>query len=347
MEQLTEDQLFEIGMEHLRDVEVFPFHLYVFNPRKKVYDLYLEANTPLTEQKLTFIQYILQRKGKLGILKNQQLTFLEHMNFSSDDIPSLAEEESVPTEEPQEQFSIEDANIVIDLDFEEEFIEADKTNDYLRLIKGMQVEVSEFSLKIDHTVSLATYLVKELATEDNMTNRIVALSYFLAKECEIKDAKSLSDIVVAAYLFHLGYTQMDMKLSTTPHLIMGDRMAHEHKKHLGLSQHLIKKSGLELSMRCQKIINEHHERVDGFGYPNQKSRHQIEPLALILGCASHLIEFSMGHIDGNSQMILPLIKLLDKGDRKPGLEIEFGEHILENLISIVKKEFNAENGEAA
>ena len=343
MENLEESELFEIGLEHLKDVEVFPFHLFVYNPSKKSYNLYLGANIPLTEQKLTFIQYILQRKGKLAISKKQQLTFLKHMNLSESDIPSLElEAELKVQEEVFEELPQSEANIVIDFDFEDEFIEADKSNDYLRLITAMRQEVLEFSKKIDHTVSLATYLVQELATEDNLINRVTALSYFLTKEANIKDTKSLADIVVAGYLFHLGYTQMDMKLSSSPQLLMGDRMSHEHKKHLGLSQHLVKKSGVELSMRCQKIINEHHERADGNGYPNQKSKHQVEPLAIILGCASHLIEFSMGHIDGNKQQILPLIKLLEKGERKPGLEVEFGEHVLENLVSIVKTEFKEE-----
>ncbi|MBK27052.1 MAG: hypothetical protein CME70_23815 [Halobacteriovorax sp.] len=337
MKEISENELFEIGIEHLRDVEVFPFHLYVYNPSKKSFHLYLDANTPLTEQKLTFIQYILQRKGRLAISNKQKLTFLEHMDFSEADIPSLM------TEEVQEQEEIKTkANIVIDFDFEDEFIEADKLNDHMRLIQAMREEVLGLSQKISHTVSLARYFVEHLATEDNLINRTVALSYFLTKESKITDSKSLADIVVAAYLYHLGYTQMDMKLSSSPQLLMGDRMAHEHKKHLGLSQHLIKKSGIDISMRCKKIINEHHERTNGDGYPNSKTKYQIEPLALILGCASHLIEYSMGKIDGREQMILPLIKLLEKGDRKPGLEVDFGESLMENLISIVKSEFKEE-----
>jgi len=337
MKEIPESELFEIGIEHLRDVEVFPFHLYVYNPSKKSYHLYLDANTPLTEQKLTFIQYILQRKGRLAISNKQKMTFLEHMDFNESDIPSLK------TEEVKEQEEIKiNANIVIDFDFEDEFIEADKLNDHMRLIQAMREEVLELSQKISHTVSLARYFAEHLATEDNLVNRTVALSYFLTKESKITDSKSLADVVVAAYLYHLGYTQMDMKLSSSPQLLMGDRMTHEHKKHLGLSQHLIKKSGIDISMRCKKIINEHHERTSGDGYPNSKTKYQIEPLALILGCASHLIEFSMGKIDGREQMILPLIKLLEKGDRKPGLEVDFGEHLMENLISIVKSEFKEE-----
>ncbi len=334
MTEVPENELFEIGIEHLKDVEVFPFHLYVYNPSKKAYNLYLEANIPLTEQKITFIQYIIQRKGKLAISKKQQLTFLEHMELEQSDIPSLK------TEEIEEQ--VTKPNIVIDFDFEDEFIEADKLNNHMRLIQTMREEVLVFSQKMNHTVSLARYFAENLATEDNLINRTVALSYFLAKESDFTDTKSLADIIVASYLFHLGYTQMDMKLSSSPQILMGDRMAHEHKKHLGLSQHLIKKSGINISVRCKKIINEHHERTSGDGYPNSKTKYQIEPLALILGCSSHLIEFSMGKIDGREQMILPLIKLLERGERKPGLEVDFGENLMENLISIVKSEFSEE-----
>ncbi|MFT6070394.1 MAG: hypothetical protein ACJAT2_000806 [Bacteriovoracaceae bacterium] len=336
MKELKESDLFEIDLSHLKDIDVFPFHLYVFNPSKKSYSLYLEANTPLTEQKLTFIQYILQRKGKLAISNGQKLTFLSHMEYQDEDIPSLI---APPTEEVESKGK---PNIVIDFDFEDEFVAADKENDYSRLITQMKNEVSGFSQKMSHTISLARYLVENLCTEDNFTNRVVCLSYFLAKEIELKDTASLGDLIVASYFYHIGFTQLDLKHCTTASLIMGDRMGHENKKHLGLSQHLIRKSGVDINERCKKIINEHHERVDGNGYPNSKSKYNIEPLALVLGAASHLIEFSSGLIDGNKQMILPLIKLYEKGERKPGLEIEFGEHIIENLVNFVQKEIKTE-----
>lgn len=340
MKELKETDLFEIGLEHLKDIAVFPFHLYVFNPNKKSYSLYLEANTPLTEQKLTFIQYILQRKGKLAISNGQKLTFLSHMEYQDEDIPSLLE---ISSEEVKEKVGSKDqTKIVIDFDFEDEFVTADKKNDYSRLIDQMRSEVGAFSQKMSHTISLARYLVETLCNEDNFTNRVVCLSYFLAKEIELKDSKSLGDIIVASYFYHIGFTQLDLKHCSTPSLIMGDRMLHENKKHLGLSQHLIRKSGVDITERCKRIISEHHERVDGNGYPHFKTKYKIEPLALVLGAAGHLVEFSSGLIDGNKQMILPLIKLYENGDQKPGLEVEFGEHIIKSLVTFVQKEIKDE-----
>ncbi len=336
MKELNESELFEISLDHLKDIDVFPFHLYVFNPNKKSYNLYLEANTPLTDQKLTFIQYILQRKGKVAISNGQKQTFLSHMNYEDKDIPSLTCPQLGSSEVKAE------AKIVIDFDFEDEFVSADKENDYSRLISQMKTEVSGFSQKMSHTISLARYLIENLCDEDNFTNRVVCLSYFLAKEIELKDTASLGDIIVSSYFYHIGFTQLDLKHCSTPSLTMGERMGHENKKHLGLSQHLIRKSGVDISSRAKKIVNEHHERVDGNGYPNHKSKYNIEPLALVLGAASHLIEFSSGLIDGNKQRILPLIKIYEKGERKPGLETEFGEHIIENLVNFVKKEIKTE-----
>jgi hypothetical protein len=335
MSELKESDIFEIGLQHLKDIEVFPFHLYVLNPNKKSYGIYLEANTPLTEQKLTFIQYILQIKGKLAISNGQKITFLSHMQYKDEDIPSLLT--GLPKEE-----EVTKANIVIDFNFEDEFVSADSKNDYSRLIAQMRSEVGSFSQKMSHTISLARYLVQGLCDEDNFTNRVVCLSYFLAKEIELKDSKSLGDIIVASYFYHIGLTQLDLKHCSTPSLVMGDRMLHENKKHLGLSQHLIRKSGVEITDRCKRIISEHHERVDGNGYPNFKSKYKIEPLALVLGAAGHLVEFSSGLIDGNKQMILPLIKLYENGERKPGLEVEFGEHIIKSLITFVQKRIKNE-----
>ena len=137
--------------------------------------------------------------------------------------------------------------------------------------------------------------------DDNLTNRIVACSYFLAKNLDFKDEESLGDLVCAAFFHHLGMTQQDFTYCHVSQLELSNKEKREMQKTPALSQHLLRKSRADLSDRCMKIIFEHHERWDGQGYPNFKRGAFIDPLALVLGAVSHIFEYQSGKVTGRPE----------------------------------------------
>jgi HD-GYP domain-containing protein (c-di-GMP phosphodiesterase class II) len=355
------EQLFHIDKEHLKGEKIFPFHLYVHNPQSNSYTLFLTANSPVNEDKEIFIDYIIEKGGELAIDRKQQRTFLSHMTLKEEDIPSLNERPL--TEEEKERVELikelkkqamrdrgemsEEEIDAIDENTEVELEKYDlksglkmclQMNNFMPMIMAAQSEILLFELTISHTVSLARDLAKKLLIEDNFTNRIVAVSYFFAKNMDMIDQQTLSDLICAAFFAHLGYTQIEHSISHKPELEYSDKEKKKIRKHPGYSHHLLLKSGVEISERCKNIIFQHHERYSGSGYPSQKHGEFIDQLALILGAVLHVFEFSTGRVNGDSPPLYSVIDRIKNKTFSAGLEFDFGDKIYENLIYILSSE---------
>ncbi len=349
-------KLFHIEMSHLGEQRIFPFHLYVHNPQSDSYSLFLVANSPLDQEKVEFIEFIESKGGQIAIDTKQKRTFLNHLDLTPDQIPSLTQRELSDYEKKRleklqkienEKKLDEQGNEIIEVyDLKSNLSECISQDNFLAMIEKARQEIEVFPLNISHTVSLATYLAESLLIEDNMTNRIVALSYFLAKNMDMKNEQTLSDLVCAAFFCHLGYTQMELSISHTAELELSPDQKKALRKHPGYSHHLLLKSKLEISERCKNIIFQHHERYDGSGYPNQKHGEFIDILALTLGAVTHIFEYSSGKINGSKIPLTTVITRLKNKTFSAGLEFEFGDKIYENLINIITIS-TPENSEAA
>ena len=344
--------LFHIEKAHLADEKVFPFHLYVYNPQSESYSPFLPANSPLDVNKEAFIDFIEEKGGELAIDKRQKRTFLHHTDLKESDIPSLQERELSEFEKKrleklaklESENKSDEEKVVYDL--KKGINECISDDNFLPMIMEARKEIEVFSLNTSETVSLASYLAQELLVEDNFTNRVVAISYFLTKTFDMNSEEALSDVVCAGFFCHLGYTQLKYELSHKPELEFSDDEKKEVRKHPGYSHHLILKSGIEISDRCKNIIFEHHERYDGSGYPNQKHSEFIDILALIIGCVTHILEYSGGKITGNKLPLPLVISRLKNKTFSAGLEFEFGDKIYDNLINLITTQVT-EDKEAA
>jgi HD-GYP domain-containing protein (c-di-GMP phosphodiesterase class II) len=322
----TKSDFFFIEIEHLREKILFSFHIYIFNSLNNKFNTFLYANSPLNEEKKSFLVFILDRGGKIAILKKQQKTFLKTMQFLKDEVQSLKVNPPHKLEIEQEKNLAEMENQKT-FDFPTKMRMCTSNNDFSEIINRVKKEVLCFSPKISHTVSLAKFFCQTLLNEDNSINRIISFSYFLAKLLNLEDEQTLSELVVAGYLHDIGITQINKSIIIKPTLNLNDHEKSLFKKHMGLSQHLIRKSSLEISKRVLTIILDHHERFDGSGYPSNKLGQSIDPLSLILGLTSHIFEFSSGKITGKDIPIDLVIKKIQDKNFTPGLEFEFGDTI--------------------
>lgn len=347
----NQDQFFTIELDHLKTEgnETFPFHLYVFNPLNNKYSTFLYANSPLTKEKLEFLIDITSKGGRLAVNKGQEKTFLSDRKVAKEEIEDLLEipEHEFITRRRERLAKWEKKKEKGQFHFKEELTTAVEKDDFLPLIREAREEAMTFSYTIGHTVSLAAYLAEKLLIKDTYINRIVALSFHLAKSCGMQDPIALGDLLCAAFLSHLGHTQMDLLFSQKPQMEMNDKERREYKKHPGLSQHLIRKSGLIISERANRILYQHHERFDGGGYPEYKQGQFIEPLALVLGACSHIMEYTTGKVTGSPVAMKVVINNMKNKTLSPGLEIEFGDTIFESLIYLLEENKEKPAQEAA
>jgi hypothetical protein len=331
------NELFHIDFDHLKGQKIFPYHLFVFNPTNGSYSAFLFANSPLTEDKSSFLEFILNKGGELAVDMKQKKTFLVNTDLKEEDIPSLnVEEHELERSRIENQNNLDMQNAMQgEVKFKEDLKKSIEEDNFLEMITRVKNEAMTFSVRKSHTVSLSSYLSEKLLVEDNFINRIVAVSYFMAKNCDMKDEEALGDILCAAFFCHLGHTQLDSKLTHKPHLEFTDNELKQYKKHPNLSHHLLNKSGVELSERCMNIIFQHHERADGSGYPMFKKGEHIDQLSLILGAVSHIFEYSYGHVTGTKTEMVKVIRNLKNKSFTAGLEFEFGDKIYESIINIL------------
>ena len=336
---IKKNEYFLIALEDLKEIKVFPFHLFIFNPKAKVFSPFLKGNQPFTKEKRHFLEFILSKGGKIAIQLNQQLTYLNHMGLKDStnfakivNGSSETKKASTPTvslTEHQSAASKEHLYNQLGL--------ISYKDDFLPLILAVRQEILEYSLRISPFVSLAVYFAEVLMQSDNLTNRTVTFSYLIAKELNISDEKDLSDLICGAFLAHIGYTQLPQTVSKKPHLDYDLELKNAWKKHPGYALHLIQKSRCLITEQCLKIIEEHHERFDGLGFPKGLKDKHCHQLSLILGCSSHLFELMMGKIDGKKMTLSEAISLMTRKQKYAGLEFEYGDTIIQSLNIILNR----------
>lgn len=327
---------FHIQVEMLpKSVEIFPFHLYVYNQVNNSYSPYLYGNSPLIEEKKSFLKYIISKGAILAIPINQKRTFLNVCGLSESDIPDLARPKIHKLQIERDQYIKElEASPLPPLNFAKEINDAIKRNCFLPLIERVRKEVLTFKVTISHTVSLARYFARQLLIDDNNINRTVALTYLFAKQNNIDGYEPLSDIICSTFLHHIGVTQLDRAMILRPEVECRGQEKSDFQKHPGLAQHLIKKCKLELSSSSIDTILDHHERSSGSGYPYQKMERAIHPASLILGSISHIIDYASGRITGSKYNINDVLKKIQNHSIDAGLEFDFGDTISKNIENI-------------
>lgn len=76
-----EFEWFFFTFDLLNEMELFPFHLYIFNPGRKQSSLIASANSPLTEEKKAMILKFVKMGGVPAIKMTQKLTFMTFLEL--------------------------------------------------------------------------------------------------------------------------------------------------------------------------------------------------------------------------------------------------------------------------
>ncbi len=337
-----EFDFFFIEIKNLKSRKTFPFQLYIYNPRNHEYSLFLNGNQPLSKEIESLLKELCSTGAQLAVPRKQSRTFLKAQEYSIDDFPALAktselhqlEKEQLMYQKLKEIYDDKEGAFI----FKSHFEQALDNNDFSNLIHYAKLEILTFGFSTSHTVSLAVFLAKDFLNEDNYLNRIVALSYFLTKNNNIKDVESLSDVVCGAFLSQIGITQLPYSVIEKSFNHLSEVERDLYKKHTLLGSHFIKKSHLQLSDRCKKIIEDHHERISGEGYPAMKAGDSIDTLSSIVGCVYHLFEFSSGKINGNRQTLRSIIVNVKRNNYVSGLDMNFDQSIVSSLTSLIELE---------
>ncbi len=188
------------------------------------------------------------------------------------------------------------------------------SDNFLPLIQWTQKFIFSFDINRSTTVSNARALA-ELLDKDNYHNRIATLTIQYAIFLSYKAQEELADLFCAAMLKDLGFVFLHYNFLQQKLNDISRSMHKDYWKHPAMSVHFIKKSGIELSPRCEAIISHHHETPTGSGYPNALGKHQVDPLTYILGIVEAIVLHASGKLQNHKLNLYQILQLLR--EKKP------------------------------
>lgn len=124
-----------------------------------------------------------------------------------------------------------------------------------------------------------------MASKQTMLNHSMALmciALLVAKERGIVDDETKNCISMASFFHEIGMRKIPAHIQIKDIIYLNDTEYATYIQHPAYSAEILKKFNL-FSKDVLKIIEEHHERSNGSGFPNKKKGNDIHPVALLIG----------------------------------------------------------------
>lgn len=330
------DEYFFINIRMLKGHEIFPFHIYAYSHKLDKVEIFLNANDPLTKEKLALLVYITQNNGEVAISIKQKLTYLNYFNLNPKDVNPIQHEVHPHEKERLVNLKKFESKFKKNINYEEELFNAFKKNDFKNIIERTQIELSILPLDKSLETSRINRLSKYLK-DDLQSNRIVATCYFMAKVLKIDDITLLSNLILASFVYHLGEMHLPGNLLEANLNEVSENDYKNYKRHINLTFNILKKLELELSSECIEIIEQHHELTTYSGYPKGLGKEQINPMALILGGVSILFESSQGRYFTSQGDLIKDLEYLFENTDKVKVPPSFGDNFKKVFYKLISE----------
>ncbi len=296
----------------------FLFDLYIFNPKSKSYILEWKAHKKAPVEKFEAWSTLEQTGCRIAVLvKNKKIMILE-LGIKNESLlnnfPPIKVDDEVKKLKEHVLFQ---RKIKLELEQQdvENLIKSAMVNDsFLPVIQYTQKQILAFDINSSPTASNARKLA-ELLDKDNYHNRIAALTVQYAIFMGYKSQDELADLFCAAMLKDLGFVFLHYNFLQLKLQDINRGQHREYWKHPAMTVHFIKKSGLEISPRCEAIITHHHETPTGSGYPNGLGKHQVDPLTYLLGIVEATVMHASGKLQNHKLNLYQVLQLLR--EKKP------------------------------
>jgi HD-GYP domain-containing protein (c-di-GMP phosphodiesterase class II) len=264
------------------------YHLFLYDNTRKKRFVALYAGSPIIEEVFNDFQEIEEKGGYLQINKKTVDSFCRDFDIEKDEIIALNEDYYkwyFLYENRLEQY---EESIKDPFPFKKELMHAIAMDKFDKLIERFYAEIMTFPLHITQEISTATTLVEKLGKKDSPLHRKLALGHFIAQEVRIADHEALALLALATMLKDSGRTLLSFshKKEKEQDLIRDDAF----RKHPMLSYYLLSKAPIEWDKRLLRLILEHHELIDGSGFPRGKKEDYIDLISQLVQVADLIVE---------------------------------------------------------
>lgn len=304
----------------------YPFDIFIYDriSQKRVVAFYAEYE--LEDEKVDEIFSMVRRGGILQIVFDEKDIFCELTKVTTDELIDLNKYlfEMIELEEQRAKDYGEKAEETILL--KTFFQESQSFKDLIDIVKA---QVLLFPLSISDEVSLTTNLVETILTRDIPSVRETCIAYSLAKLNKVEDPEILSAVILASLFKDFGLSQVcrDEIFKTEGH----DDF---YFKHPMLSIYVLSKSNVQFSKLTKRLILEHHEVIDGTGFPRNKKEEFIHFLSHIIRVSNEICNLVNGKYNSTIYDWNQAFDIIIHEREVPGLKNLFPNPIVDLIKSL-------------
>jgi HD-GYP domain-containing protein (c-di-GMP phosphodiesterase class II) len=147
------------------------------------------------------------------------------------------------------------------------------------------------------------------------------------------DPELLADVALAGLLHDIGLSQIPAHYAAKIWKDHQETDREEYARHVMAGLELIDLFAPETSPRVRTILQQHHEKFDGNGYPKKLQGFQVDDIAQLVAMADLLESIASGRYDGEERTFSAALLALEKVERAR----TFPEHFNPEVFSTVMR----------
>lgn len=266
------------------------FEVSVYLPMNKKYVRIVKPGTSLDAGKLTKFK---ERQVSKVYVDSTEMT--QFYKYSAEKLKALNTASGTMSEtERQERLRSSVRRIVLDVFDRSSEATFDSGRELLADTQKIVAEMTGISQTVNVQSELGR-LLKQPAETMNKAGRVSTLAALFEMALGLKLTQQAA---IAGLFLDIGLAQLPIEIQTTPVEKMTPEQLEQYKSHPEISLRLLQSKRMVITPEIQNALLQHHERVDGSGFPNGLPAHKISPLAQVVAIACRFEELAFGEPDG-------------------------------------------------
>jgi HD-GYP domain-containing protein (c-di-GMP phosphodiesterase class II) len=319
----------------------YPFHLFIIDSSSNERKVALYKNEILSDEVKNRWALAVESTQTLQIQNEDKNLFIENTNATLEEIEKLNEFLLKMTRLAVKRLNENMSITSEDFSIKDTLLNISNTDNYNPLIRRVKAEILCLPLYKNKITSLATGFVDSLFHKDLHVVKSASLAYILAKHFKIKTQQERLEIFIAAIVKDIGYCFIQTSLFSDFKTLTSSDINYKHSL---FSLYFLSETEGDISKNIKRFIMEHHENLNGGGFPEKKVGQFVSDGAFIVQLADEIIMCCDGRKDGTKRNLHEAMNLFAKQLSRGGINTSYPTHILEalGLLLLSKEEEDAE-----
>jgi putative nucleotidyltransferase with HDIG domain len=249
----------DVSLIDLTPDTVLDFDTYVFLPMNRKYIRFSSAGHPLSQER---VQRLIKHHVSTVQVAREDLQ--KFYDFTAAQLKKLAQNDAGSESEKRERLRIAVRNL-----FTGFLTDVGEIENCTEIVKSYLLNSS------DATASLYQKVMRLGGSGQNGFTHVSNASTMAAMFAVALMPESAEDIAVAGLLHDIGMAEIPLAVQFKPDAERSDDERQLYQRHPQRALELLKKRGVTLPERVVQIIEQHHERFDGSGFPKKSKEKEI------------------------------------------------------------------------